>query len=338
MAKGNMLLGMSRGSVGDVTFRRVRGQQVTTARNRSPRNPQSRNQCLARLSFSSAQKLTKALEPIVTNSFQSFEYGQPSSNHFLSGASKAIFQLAKKAASGYGSDYNHEMCPCVPYDSLLAVAVATRISEGDLAAGNLFVDNSTSCILGTSVLPPAEGFITPENWEQYMGCSLDSQITFVWGEVVAMPDYDMPSGTIVEGIRYHIGRLNLLSDLTSISNILAWNSTSETWKLNTLAVDTARSSIVGLDIDPGKGVNIVFQDGFNTLEKTAAAAAVIYSQYSVGKWRRSNSDLLIYPYSGFTVGNFQEKLGWNDINDLVEYSQTAQATKSENTFLNQELN
>lgn len=336
MAKGNMLLGMSRGSVGDVTFRRVRGQQVTTARNRSPRNPQSRNQCLARLSFSSAQKLTKALEPIVTNSFQSLEYGQPSSNHFLSGASKAIFQLAKKAASGYGADYNHEMCPCVPYDSLFAVAVTTRISEGDLAAGNLFVDNSEVNVFATSILPPADGSITADNWEQYMGCSLDTQITFVWGEVVDMPDYDMPSGTIVEGIRYHIGRLNILPDV--VGQILSWNSQSETWLLNTSAVDTARSSITGLSINPGKGVNVVFADGFNTNEQNAAAAAVIYSQYSAGKWRRSNSDLLTYPYSGFSVSDFQEKLGWNDINDLVEYSQTAQATKSENTFLNQELN
>lgn len=39
MAKGNMLLGMSRGSVGDVTFYRSGGSQRARARNRKPANP-----------------------------------------------------------------------------------------------------------------------------------------------------------------------------------------------------------------------------------------------------------------------------------------------------------
>lgn len=56
MAKGNMLLGYSRGSVGDVTFSRLNGQQITKARNRKPANPRTKAQMLQRSLFSSAVK------------------------------------------------------------------------------------------------------------------------------------------------------------------------------------------------------------------------------------------------------------------------------------------
>ena len=41
MAHGNMLLGQVRGSVGDVTFNVLKGQQVSRARNRQPANPKT---------------------------------------------------------------------------------------------------------------------------------------------------------------------------------------------------------------------------------------------------------------------------------------------------------
>lgn len=54
MAKGNMLLGYARGSVGDVTFSRVKGQQVQKARNRNPKNPNTETQVLQRAKFAAA--------------------------------------------------------------------------------------------------------------------------------------------------------------------------------------------------------------------------------------------------------------------------------------------
>lgn len=54
MAKGNFLLGYARGSVGDVTFSRVKGNQVAKARNRNPANPNTIPQALQRSLFSDA--------------------------------------------------------------------------------------------------------------------------------------------------------------------------------------------------------------------------------------------------------------------------------------------
>lgn len=56
MAKGNMLLGYSRGAVGDIVFARSKGQQVARARNRNPANPNTEAQVLQRSKFAAAQR------------------------------------------------------------------------------------------------------------------------------------------------------------------------------------------------------------------------------------------------------------------------------------------
>ena len=51
-----MMLGYSRGSVGDVTFSRLKGQQIAKARNRTPNNPKTKTQMMQRSLFVSATK------------------------------------------------------------------------------------------------------------------------------------------------------------------------------------------------------------------------------------------------------------------------------------------
>ena len=70
MAKGNMLLGMSRGSVGDVTFYRSGGSQRARARNRKPANPMTVSQQTQRAKFANAVKFHKQ----VTSNFFRFAY------------------------------------------------------------------------------------------------------------------------------------------------------------------------------------------------------------------------------------------------------------------------
>ena len=70
MTKGNMLLGMSRGSVGDVTFYRSGGSQRARARNRKPANPMTVRQQTQRAKFANAVKFHKQ----VTSNFFRFAY------------------------------------------------------------------------------------------------------------------------------------------------------------------------------------------------------------------------------------------------------------------------
>ena len=70
MAKGNMLLGYSRGSVGDVTFYRSGGSQRSRARNRNPNNPKTELQQKQRSRFANAVKFYKQ----ATTNFFRFAY------------------------------------------------------------------------------------------------------------------------------------------------------------------------------------------------------------------------------------------------------------------------
>lgn len=54
MSKGNMLMGYARGAVGDLVFSRVKGNQVTKARNRQPSNPKTSKQVYQRAKFINA--------------------------------------------------------------------------------------------------------------------------------------------------------------------------------------------------------------------------------------------------------------------------------------------
>lgn len=71
MSKGNLFLGQARGSVGDVTFTHIDGQQVARARNRSPRNPRVPSQMLQRIVLNSASKAYSLMQAIVDHSFES---------------------------------------------------------------------------------------------------------------------------------------------------------------------------------------------------------------------------------------------------------------------------
>lgn len=76
MAKGNMLLGYSRGSVGDVTFYRSGGSQRQRARNRQPNNPRTARQMAQRSVFANAVKFFKQ----VNSGFFRFAYEDKKTN------------------------------------------------------------------------------------------------------------------------------------------------------------------------------------------------------------------------------------------------------------------
>lgn len=69
MAKGNLLQGLGRGSVGDVTFKRVNGQQITQVRVRHPRNPRDDQQQYQRAVMATILRAYQAGQIIFSHSF-----------------------------------------------------------------------------------------------------------------------------------------------------------------------------------------------------------------------------------------------------------------------------
>lgn len=102
MAQGNMLLGMARGSVGDVTFARSARKQVSRARNRKPNNPRTLAQISQRIFLKTAalayQKLAK---DIADQTFEGSQSARENQQKFI----RYNVEYLKSAVSGTKTQY-----------------------------------------------------------------------------------------------------------------------------------------------------------------------------------------------------------------------------------------
>lgn len=102
MAKGNMLLGRSRGSVGDVTFSVVKGQQVQKARNRQPANPRTLSQSFQRARFAAAVKFyTRGNQALYKFAFENKRSTESDYNAFMRENVKIAPAISKAAFDNY---------------------------------------------------------------------------------------------------------------------------------------------------------------------------------------------------------------------------------------------
>ena len=97
MAKGNMLLGFSRGSVGDLTFYRRNSQQVTRARARVVKNPKTLQQQMQRTIMRTSVEAYKVLKEICDHSWEGVAYGANSYTEFQK---QNMAMLRRLAAAG----------------------------------------------------------------------------------------------------------------------------------------------------------------------------------------------------------------------------------------------
>lgn len=102
MAKGNMLLGYSRGSVGDVTFTKIKGQQVARARNRNPHNPRTNKQSLQRAIFAAAVKFyTRGTQNFYKFAFENKKAVESDYNAFMRENVKRAPAISREAFANY---------------------------------------------------------------------------------------------------------------------------------------------------------------------------------------------------------------------------------------------
>lgn len=97
MAKGNMLLGLSRGSVGDLTFYRRNSQQVTRARARVVKNPKTLAQQMQRAIMRTSVEAYKVIKEICDHSYEGVAYG---ANSYAEFQKQNMAMLRRLAAAG----------------------------------------------------------------------------------------------------------------------------------------------------------------------------------------------------------------------------------------------
>ena len=84
MAKGNMLQGMARGSVGDIVFSRAGGQQLSRVRNRAPKNPKTQRQIYQRATFLEPAKFyAKGIQQLFKFAFENKAVKESDYNCFM---------------------------------------------------------------------------------------------------------------------------------------------------------------------------------------------------------------------------------------------------------------
>lgn len=135
MAKGNLFLGMGRGSVGDVTFYRADGQQLSRARNRKPRNPKSNAQLIQRAISATIVQAYKAGSIIFDHSFEGKSVPAGSQRAFLS---TNMRKLREQVLNQITTDVDNATASVVSPRAVYPVPNAYRISEGSIIQ-NLFV-------------------------------------------------------------------------------------------------------------------------------------------------------------------------------------------------------
>ena len=355
MAKGNMLLGFSRGKVGDLVFKRLNGQQITVPRVRDPKNPRSDSQTIQRIAFASASKTAQSLRGIVDHSFQGIRYGSPSVNKFVSQLTKEIkaymmSSLASPSTAPYGT------APILPYQAAGVGAAATAIvSSGDLQGIPFALYYNSEVSPGTYGLElGTKGFITMNNaatvtvadYDRVFGVPASDQVTIIEG----IPEQlEYIGEEIFQSVRFDWLRWNIREDLTGTELLFSTQGMEAgTGKINPDILDMERTdprvtSLVFIfpDADDnqmmvGQGTEAAFENIFGT--GTAAdvvLAGIIVSRYEAGVWRRSTCRLArtIREPEATSIG-YQNAWAFNDIDSVMALSVPEVAAPTEDEYLN----
>lgn len=290
MAKDNLFLGTARGSVGDIVFSRLDGQQVARVRNRAPHNPQSPAQMVQRIIMSTVGKAYSLLQEITNHSFEGFEQSQGSQRKFmevnvgmlrdvcadvLAYPVEEVIKSSQLTNFSFKNDYspvlNRYMISAgsLPSIDLLhdadGVAPLVEFDPGDLTAQTITYGDIISLL----------------------GLQRGDQLTFV--QVTADGTMSGRSKSLVNGFR--VARIILEpsdGDLTTLfftqNNYVNKPNERNSGSFKNFYLSTAENR---------KGIAFVLSnvDAEQTSPRAMAASAVILSRQIGGRWLRSTQFL-----------------------------------------------
>lgn len=314
MAKDNLFLGFARGKIGDVVFSRQGGQQVSRARNRAPRNPQTPLQLLQRVVLKTNSAAYSLMKEICDHSFQGFTLGTENQSEFVRENVRLMREkLADLINGGDGeailmsdeTNYSQRGQFSVPLNDYL-------VSDGSIPANKWkLVPSGTGSSTtfgfqceGFVMLPDAPQAQTDVTWMQAceaFGCQPGDQLTFVW--LTADDTEDAIEQSVANSFGY--ARLIMMPGDGDMSKpMFVAGEGGGTYALN--------------DPNPRNEGDFLFTYvqytmfvefpysyvGDNGKVNTLAAGAVITSRLSGETWQRSRARLSVRPSGTTTAGHF----------------------------------
>lgn len=314
MSKGNIFLGFGRGKVGDLVFSRQNGEQITRARNRSPKNPRTPLQLLQRVVMATVSGAYSLLSDITDHSFQGEQQGTATQSRFIQ---RNVALLRARLASEINAGDERTITSSRKTNfsvkgSTLPEMNAYEISEGTILPVTTVFASSAFGL----VVPGISSITNAPTYKQVvdgLGLQRGDQLTFL---VLSTNDLDPSSEeeSTFNGFKY--ARIILdpsNGDMTgtfiSTGGVANPNERNEgDIKLSWAAVESVGTvlqfSVPGIDVQPDKS-------------STMAAAAVIVSRQAGGVWLRSTQSLVLRPDALDVPGHLISSANTHFLGDAV---------------------
>lgn len=275
MSKGNMLLGQARGSVGDLTFFRRNGEQITRAKVTQVANPRTAAQLIQRMIFATAAAAYSRLKSICDHSFEGVQYGSRSQALFMSlnlnrlranyvnnPSSQPLIDLIAYAARGDAAYSGQGLI--ISRGSLPEVAIQTSGQNGEFAG------------FGLVELSPTDSTIAEVL--SALNASPGDQITIVAMDDVGEGDTFSP---VIKKSRYVV---DVNATATQLGD--AWDPTGAAAAFDQVKTKVSDAQLV----IPGNNsyLNVVCANS----SAPVACAIILSRQETGGKWLRSNAVLV----------------------------------------------
>lgn len=251
MAKGNLFLGQARGSVGDVTFYRMDGAQVSRARNRKPSNPNSYGQLVQRAVSATVARAYAVGKAIFDHSFQGKRVPSGCANRFR----KVNMELLRSAIVADLADPNATGSECtgcvVARGSQFAVPWRYRISEGELIQNLFLFRTATSDEPKAITAEASSASETVMAYLQRLGITDDDIFTLVG---FGLDDSTWASGSVDFTKNYQsvfgFVRLEVKTSALTLATLMS----AATWA-DIFTISASHGRFVGSD-DVSEGINL----------------------------------------------------------------------------------
>lgn len=295
MAKGNLFLGFGRGAVGDAVFYRANGEQITRARNRSPKNSRTPLQLVQRVILKTVSNAYSLLQPLADHSYQGRQEGTPNQSEF---SRLNIAMLREQLADVINSG---------DPEAIVGSAAANFAAKGSrLAEINPYIISQgtlptvpVSYLIGPGFGVPIAG-ATSEALPSYadvasaLGLQQGDQLTFV---ALTANDSDA-EGANSQYTSLHYARV-LLDPAGGDMSVPFGNDPNQ-----------RNEGVVTFSAQDGVLLFMLAGTSPSTDQaNTVAAAAIIASRLSGGVWQRSTQRLVVRPADAFSFDQFAHFLG-----------------------------
>lgn len=335
MAKDNLFLGFGRGKLGDLVMYRQNGTQITRARNRSPKNPQTALQLLQRVLMKTSSVAYSLMQDIVNHSFQGRAEGTECQSRFTA---LNIAEMRRRLADIINSGDPEEIY--TSSDSNYAAKSASLaemnpyvVSEGSLPTLDVAFSTSFYLAFTSTMAHTTSETITYQDIVDGLGLSRGDQLTFLQ---LSCDDRDADDADLGHYNSFRFARVILEpndGDMTSVffgdgGTVNKPNVRNE-GDIQVALLPSADSLplrmmflLSGIDSAAGK-IN------------SAAAATVIASRLSGNIWQRSSQSLVVRPSALDIAGHLSFDHGVDLLGAAVASYMTVQ---NSSLYLNQSEN